>query len=38
LAVLQRVQDNWVNPAKTIAAYAIGSVAAMWLIIRISGP
>ena len=38
LAVLKRVQDNWLNPAKTIAAYAIGSVAAVWLISRVSGP
>ena len=38
IALLKRVRQNWLDPAKTVAAYAIGSVAAMWLIIRISGP
>lgn len=37
IVLLKRVRHNWLNPAKTIAAYAIGSVAAMWLIVRISG-
>ncbi len=38
IGVLKRVRHGWLDPAKTVAAYGIGSVAAMWLIIRISAP
>ena len=35
LALLRRVNLAWVKPTQTVTAYAIGCVAAMWLIERI---
>lgn len=35
LAVLRRINVAWLKPVQTVAAYAIGCVAAMWLIERI---
>lgn len=37
LAVLRRINADWVRPAQAVMSYAIGSVAAMWLIERIAG-
>lgn len=34
---LRRAKADWLKPAETISAYAIGSVAAMWLLERMLG-
>jgi hydrogenase/urease accessory protein HupE len=35
LSILKRVRAPWLKPAETAAAYAIGTVSAMWLIERV---
>lgn len=37
LAILRRINAEWLSPAQTMMSYAIGSIAAMWLIERIAG-
>ena len=37
LAALRSAKAEWLRPAQTVSAYAIGSVAAMWLIERVLG-
>ncbi len=35
LAMLRRINVAWLRPAQTVMSYAIGSIAAMWLIERV---
>lgn len=35
LSALKRLKAQWLRPAETVAAYAIGAVSAMWLIERV---
>lgn len=37
LAAIRRISEAALRPAQTVAAYGIGSVAAMWLIERVTG-
>ena len=37
LAVIRRISEAALRPTQTVAAYGIGSIAAMWLIERLSG-
>lgn len=37
LAAIRRISEAALRPAQTVAAYGIGSIAAMWLIERVTG-